>query len=164
MLYRMRRKDGSADPFSSGTHDRRDGNARHLAWSDIEMTPGETWPSPKTGARYPVAWKLAVPSLKLELDCRARFAAQEVVSQRALSPTYWEGAVEFQGHVEEEQIGGVGYLEMTGYDKPIELEPVQTARTHPTWSDAARGCHDKTMECRREAPAPPCYSLFVLLE
>ncbi len=121
MLYRMRRKDGSADPVSSGTLIDRDGNARHLAWSDIVMQPGETWLSPKTGGRYPLAWKLAVPSLKLELDCRARFAAQEVVSQRALSPTYWEGAVEFQGHIEEEQIGGVGYLEMTGYDKPIEL-------------------------------------------
>ena len=121
MLYRMRRKDGSADPVSSGTLVDRAGTALHLAWTDIVMEPGEPWVSPSTGGRYPLVWKVAVPRLKLELQCRARFAGQEVVSGRELSPTYWEGAVEFQGHIGEAQVGGVGYLEMTGYDKPIEL-------------------------------------------
>jgi predicted secreted hydrolase len=121
MLYRMRRKDGSADPVSSGTFVDRDGRALHLDWSDIVMEPSEPWESPRTGGRYPLRWKVAVPRLKLTLECRAEFADQEVVSKRELSPTYWEGAVVYQGRAGEEQVGGVGYLEMTGYDKPIDL-------------------------------------------
>ena len=32
-------------------------------------------------------------------------------------PSYWEGAVTYSGSA-----NGVGYLEMTGYDKPVRLE------------------------------------------
>jgi predicted secreted hydrolase len=121
MLYRMRRKDGSADPVSSGTFVDRAGKALRLEWSDIVMEPAEPWESPDTGGRYPLRWNVAVPRLKLALECRARFAEQEVVSERELSPTYWEGAVVYRGRVGEQEVDGVGYLEMTGYDKPIEL-------------------------------------------
>jgi len=123
MLYRMRHKDGSTDPISSGTFIDREGKASHLAWNEIAMEPSEPWESPQTGGRYPLRWKVAVPRLQLELECRARFAGQEVVSRRALSPTYWEGAVVYQGRRGENDVGGVGYLEMTGYDKPIEIGP-----------------------------------------
>ena len=121
MLYRMRRKDGSADPVSSGTLVDRDGRAQYLRWDDIVMEPSEPWQSPHTGGRYPLRWRVAVPRLKLELECRPAFADQEVVSERELSPTYWEGAVVYQGRSNGAEVGGVGYLEMTGYDKPIEL-------------------------------------------
>lgn len=121
MLYRMRRKDGDADPVSSGTFVDRDGKTLHLEWNDIVMEAGEPWKSPRTGGRYPLRWRVAVPRLRIALECRARFADQEVVSGRELSPTYWEGAVVYQGRVGEEEVGGAGYLEMTGYDKPIEL-------------------------------------------
>lgn len=121
MLYRMRRKDGSGDPVSSGTFVDRSGNTLHLKWNDIVMEPGEAWGSPHTGGRYPLRWKLAVPRLKLSLECRALFADQEVVSGRKLSPTYWEGAVTYSGWAGDDAAGGVGYLEMTGYDRPIEL-------------------------------------------
>lgn len=121
MLYRMRLKDGTADPASSGTFVDRQGKAIHLDWSEIEMTPGEPWLSPRTGGRYPQRWKVSLPRLQLELECRARFADQEVVSRRELSPTYWEGAVVYSGRRGNSDVSGLGYLEMTGYDKPIEL-------------------------------------------
>lgn len=121
MLYRMRRKDGSADPVSSGTFVDRQGKATHLDWNEIRMEPSEPWVSPETGGRYPLRWAIAVPRLALELESRAQFANQEVVSGRELSPTYWEGAVVFQGRKGEKEVGGSGYLEMTGYDKPIEI-------------------------------------------
>jgi predicted secreted hydrolase len=122
MLYRMRRKDGSSDPYSSGTFVGPDGKARHLKWPEIVMEPGKVWVSPATGGRYPIAWRVAVPSLNLELTCTARFAAQEVVSERGLGPTYWEGAALYEGRRNGQAIHGTGYLEMTGYDKPIDLD------------------------------------------
>jgi predicted secreted hydrolase len=117
----MRRKDGSPDPLSSGTFVDRQGKAFHLAWNEIAMQPSEPWVSPQTGGRYPLRWKVAVPRLQLELECQARFADQEMVSRRELSPTYWEGAVVYKGRKGEKDVGGTGYLEMTGYDKPIEI-------------------------------------------
>jgi predicted secreted hydrolase len=41
---------------------------------------------------------------------------QELAEQDAASPSYWEGAVTYSGTSR-----GAGYLEMTGYDKPMRL-------------------------------------------
>jgi predicted secreted hydrolase len=122
MLYRMRRADGSADPHSSGTFVDAEGRTRHLDWNEIVMEPGrEIWESPGTGGKYPIQWNVKVPSLGLELDCRTPFPGQEIFSNRKVSPTYWEGSVRFRGRMGSAEVSGAGYLEMTGYDKPIQL-------------------------------------------
>jgi predicted secreted hydrolase len=116
MLFDLRRKSGGIDPYSSGTYIAPDGRATHLKQADFELQPLEYWTSPKTGARYPVRWRVKVPSLKLQLDCAAAIPNQELVSEDDDSPTYWEGAVTYLGSAT-----GVGYLEMTGYDKPVRF-------------------------------------------
>ena len=73
--------------------------------------------SPKTKARYPVSWRIRVPSLGLDLTCDAALDAQELVARDASALSYWEGAVRYSGSA-----AGVGYLEMTGYDKPVRLD------------------------------------------
>jgi len=118
MLFDLRRKDGSIDDFSSGTYIARDGRATHLKRADFELQPLDSWTSPKTGAHYPVRWRISVPSLKLQLVCTAAIPNQELVSQDGASPTYWEGAVMYSGSA-----AGVGYLEMTGYGKPVTPAP-----------------------------------------
>ena len=116
MLYRMRLQDGSTDPYSSGTYVAADGRAVHLALEDYSMTPGRVWTSPSTGGAYPIAWTLRVPRFGIEVELTTPLDQQEVVSRTPASPSYWEGAVDLEGsHT------GVGYLEMTGYDKPIRL-------------------------------------------
>ena len=120
VLYRMRKKDGSADPFSSGTFVDAKGHPTHLRSSDFSMTPGgETWKSPETGAAYPIEWKLAVPKLGLQLTAKTRLRSQELVSRSRIAPNYWEGAMQFKGVRENTPVHGVGYLEMTGYDAPV---------------------------------------------
>ena len=126
MLYRLRRRDGTADPFSSGTYVDAGGRAQHLGAEDFVMEPGGVWRSPETAGRYPVQWKVSVPSLRIVLECRTDLTSQEIVSRRQVGPNYWEGAVSFEGLVGDEEIHGVGYLEMTGYDKPVALGPVET--------------------------------------
>jgi predicted secreted hydrolase len=122
MLYQFRRKDGSADPYSSGTYVDAHGKSVHLTSSDFQMTPaGESWTSPVTSARYPVAWTVEVPKLGLKLEAKTRLKSQELSSGGKLSPNYWEGAITIRGTRGESSLSGVGYLEMTGYDRPIEL-------------------------------------------
>ena len=40
---------------------------------------------------------------------------------RGLTPTYWEGAVTATGMRRGARLSGVGYLEMTGYDRAVVL-------------------------------------------
>jgi len=122
MLYRLRHKDGSVDRFSSGTYVSQAGKALHLAQRDFQMTAtGETWRSPSTGAIYPVAWDVAVPSLGMKFRVRTPLKSQEISGQAKEAPSYWEGAVEIGSASSGEGNNGVGYLELTGYDSPVPL-------------------------------------------
>ncbi|MFN7924913.1 MAG: lipocalin-like domain-containing protein [Bryobacteraceae bacterium] len=115
MLYRIRRSDGTVDPHSAGTYVDAAGNARHLNATDFLMTPGRTW------KRYPVAWQILVPSLDIELNAVTQLEDQELVAKSRFSPSYWEGAVDYAGFSDHKVVGGVGYLEMTGYDRPVRF-------------------------------------------
>ena len=119
MLYRMRRNDGSIDAHSSGTVVAADGRRRHLTVRDFEMAPEGWWTSPRTGGRYPLAWAVRVPTLHLEFRMTTPLQGQEVVSQAG--PSYWEGASDFKGTGPNGPVRGRGYVEMTGYDKPLTL-------------------------------------------
>ena len=116
MLFDLRRTDGATDPYSSGTYIAPDGRATHLQRADFTLQPLEYWTSPKTGAKYPVKWRISVPSKGVVLECAAAVRGQELVSEDDSSPTYWEGAVTYSG-----SSAGVGYLEMTGYGKAVKL-------------------------------------------
>ncbi|HMD30359.1 MAG TPA: lipocalin-like domain-containing protein [Candidatus Acidoferrales bacterium] len=121
MLYRLRRRDGARDPFSAGTFVDARGVARHLSATDFSMAPGTAWQSDLTGASYPVRWSILVPSLRLELDVLTPLENQELVSSRPNWPTYWEGTVIVNGIEHAQAVDGTGYLEMTGYDRPVTL-------------------------------------------
>jgi predicted secreted hydrolase len=106
MLFQLRGKDA----YSSGTYIDAAGHAVHLKRSDFAVQPLDYWTSPKTGARYPVRWRVSVPLLKISVECAAAIPDQELVSKDKYTPTYWEGAVRYAGSV-----SGAGYLELTGY-------------------------------------------------
>lgn len=120
MFYRLRLKEGGISPYSSGTYVASDGRSRFMDAHDFNLTPGVTWRSPHTHARYPVAWRIEVPSLNLRLEVRTPLNNQELVSKSAFSPTYWEGAIRVKGTESGKTVEGVGYLEMTGYAAPLK--------------------------------------------
>ena len=120
MLFDLRRKDGSIDSHSSGTFIAADGESLHLSQHDFSLEPsGNKWTSPATGAVYPLRWKVSIPKLKVDLDISTPLANQELTGKNNLVPTYWEGAIQLAGHKDTKPITGVGYLEMTGYDRPL---------------------------------------------
>ena len=122
MLYQFRRKDGLLDFFSSGTYVDARGHSQHLTSSDFRLAPaGEVWTSAATGAKYPVAWVMEIPKLQLKLEATTRLKSQELSGGGPLSPNYWEGAIVIRDLRAGRILSGVGYLEMTGYDRPVEM-------------------------------------------
>ena len=116
MLFQLRHLDGSIDPYSSGTYIDGNGRATHLKRGDFQLEPLEFWTSPATRAKYPIRWRIRIPSLNVTLECAAALSNQELATEDAASPAYWEGAVRYTGTA-----AGVGYMELTGYDKPMRL-------------------------------------------
>jgi predicted secreted hydrolase len=120
MLFHIRRKDGSIDPYSAGTFVDQQGQPRHLTSADFQLEPaGEIWSSPATHAAYPTRWNIRVPSLGIALSASTPLPSQELASNSRLVPSYWEGAIFLSGTRNVAPLGGSGYLEMTGYDHPI---------------------------------------------
>jgi predicted secreted hydrolase len=124
MLFRLRRKDGSLDPFSAGTYVDAQGKSTHLRANDFILQPlAKSWTSPLTHATYPIAWKIVVPKLEIDLEAHTSLAAQELAEEKKIAPSYWEGSIHLEGRRGKLPLGGVGYLEMTGYDHPVKLAP-----------------------------------------
>ena len=123
MLYRLRRVDGNADPFSAGTFVDAAGRATHLSAADFRLEPrGRTWKSAATGGAYPLEWAITVDSLALSLRLTTPLDAQEIASRHAAVPSYWEGAIRVAGTRGGQPMAGSGYLEMTGYDARVRLQ------------------------------------------
>lgn len=120
MLFHIRRRDGSIDPYSSGTFVDAQGDATHLLETDFTLeSNGKIWQSPATHAKYPMEWKISVPKLGIALTARPLLPSQELTGALKWVPTYWEGAIELAGRTRSADAQAVGYLEMTGYHHPI---------------------------------------------
>ena len=112
MYYRFRRADNAPDRFSYGAVVLPGGYVSRLGFDQVELDVLDTWASPGSGVIYPSAWRLRVPEHELDLSIRPALADQEL----DLSFRYWEGAVEFDGAFGASDVGGRGYVELTGYD------------------------------------------------
>jgi predicted secreted hydrolase len=118
MLYRLRRADGSASPFSGGTFLAADGRRSALDFAPAApppMTPGRSWRSAATGGVYPLEWDVALPAQGLRLHVAPAFDAQEQSAAPGTPFAYWEGAVWASGTRAGKALRGEGYLELTGY-------------------------------------------------
>jgi len=96
MGFRMRGKDGGV----------------HFAPPGVSFKPLRIWKSSRTGVGYPVA--MQVNDLRLE----PLMADQELDSRASTGTIYWEGAVTA---FRNQNPVGRGYLELTGYWKPMKL-------------------------------------------
>jgi predicted secreted hydrolase len=115
MLFRIRRGDGASDPASSGTLVSPSGATRRLGPRDVDLQSLDSWVSPRSGARYPSRLRIDIPNCALELTVSPLVRDQEV----DLSFTYWEGAVRVTGRHWGLPVAGKGYVELTGYAKPL---------------------------------------------
>ena len=119
MLYQIRRSDGTPDVTSSGSLITSDGTVIHLRHDQMQVRPLGSWHSPKSGATYPMGWRVTVPAFRIEVTLQPLLRDQELLTRGSTGVTYWEGAVDVSGRFDAVAIGGKGYVEMTGYDRPF---------------------------------------------
>ena len=88
----------------------------HYAPPGVSFKPLRTWKSPRTGVEYPVEMSVQMPGADFIL--KPLMDDQELDSRASTGTIYWEGAVRaFSKNTEV----GRGYLELTGYWKPMKL-------------------------------------------
>ncbi|MDQ5849365.1 MAG: carotenoid 1,2-hydratase [Pseudomonadota bacterium] len=88
----------------------------HYAPAGVEFKPLRWWKSPRTGVAYPISMELKTPQMQLTLQ--PLMDDQELDSRASTGTIYWEGAV--RAFKENTEVGR-GYLELTGYWKPMKL-------------------------------------------
>ena len=115
MAFRIRDKDGGTF-WAGGTLRGTDGRVRTLKPGEVRFTALRRWRSPQTGAEYPVAVRVEAGPLVLQLE--PLMDDQELDARASTGTVYWEGAVRT---TQAEGASGLGYLELTGYWKPIRL-------------------------------------------
>lgn len=120
MLYYLRKKEGGFSSASGGTFVDAAGNKRDLSSENISLNVLERWESPHSGAVYPIQWRISVEPLSLDLTVSANMADQEMRSPESTNVNYWEGSVSIDGKRRGKPVGGVGYVELTGYDKSFD--------------------------------------------
>ncbi len=116
MAFRMRDAAGNAR-WAAATLRAPDGSVRTFAPDEVAWTPTRKWRSPRTGAEYPVAWRLRVGQREFEVEPLMDDA--ELDSRSSTGTIYWEGPIELRAP------GGAplgrGYLELTGYAGRLDL-------------------------------------------
>jgi len=115
MVYRLRRGDGTADPFSSGTLVTAGGDTAKLSADDVVIEPTGFWTSEESGGTYPSGWRLRLPRYAIDLELQPLIPGAEVDGSHTTGVVYWEGPVAATGSAT-----GEGYVELTGYAGSLE--------------------------------------------
>lgn len=92
-------------------------NGQTKQFKSVQFKATRRWKSTATGIEYPVEQVLEIDGLSLRLE--PLFDNQELDARASTGTLYWEGAIQVK--TIEGLPWGRGYLEMTGYDRPMQL-------------------------------------------
>ncbi|MET0386100.1 MAG: polyprenyl synthetase family protein [Polyangiales bacterium] len=96
-------------------------NGEQKSWQGVKLEPLEPWQSSQTFIEYPIRWRLQIPDAGLDLEVRAAFKDQEVMTLIARS-SFYEGRVEAKGTRQGAAISGVGFYERSGFGVVEDLD------------------------------------------
>lgn len=115
MAFRMR--DASGTSLWAGATLREPMQAlRTFGPAEVRFIPRRSWRSSRTGANYPIAWSVTVGDLQFDIE--PLMDDQENDTRLTTGAIYWEGAVRA---ARGDKALGRGYLELTGYWRPLRL-------------------------------------------
>lgn len=92
------------------------GVTRSFDSAEVSFSAQRQWRSPRTNAVYPVATTIRTGPMLWSLT--PLMEDQELDSRLSTGAVYWEGAVRV---TRDGKAAGKGYLELTGYEKPLKL-------------------------------------------
>lgn len=123
MAFKVRGRNGTAVWAHAALRDAR-GKLTTFDPAQVDFVPLRTWRSPRTDTLYPVAETVRTGPLTWQLE--PLLDDQELDSRASTGTAYWEGAVTVK---RDGNAVGRGYLELTGYEKPLTLQnPTKAAR------------------------------------
>lgn len=118
--FHLRRPDGSA-LWAGGSFRSPNQSAQIFGVDQVRFEPLRYWSSPRSKARYPIAWGVHTPAGRFEVH--ALVDDQELDSRASTGAVYWEGLCELR-RIDVDgrsRRAGSGYLEMTGYAAALKL-------------------------------------------
>jgi predicted secreted hydrolase len=115
MAFQIRSKQGGKLWAHAALRD-ASGKVTQYLPGQVSFTPQARWKSPRTNAVYPVATTIVTGAASWSI--KPLQDDQELDTRRSTGAVYWEGAVTIE---RDGKPAGHGYLEMTGYDKPLTL-------------------------------------------
>jgi predicted secreted hydrolase len=131
MAFQMRSRSGGAPLWAAATYRAPAGEVTtfgpgEVSWQPTaspQLTasaqPPASWQSPRTGAKYPVRWRVRAGG-GLDLELAPLLDDAELDSRASTGAIYWEGPVRALDSKSRAELGR-GYLELTGYAAPIEF-------------------------------------------
>jgi len=96
--------------YRGGSFSDANGTTTTLSGDQLGITPSKYWTSPRSQARYPIAWTLDLAELNEQINVEAIVADAEFDARATTTNIYWEGPVKVSGDRQ-----GRGYVELTGY-------------------------------------------------
>jgi predicted secreted hydrolase len=126
MIYHIRNMAGLPSLYSSGTYMDQHGSGTHLSRDEFEIAVLDSWTSPRTGAEYPIKWRVRAPKFGLDLLVSASLQDQELDTRGTTMIVYWEGACDVRGRHGNEVVEGRAYVELVGYDRSHERPSLST--------------------------------------
>ncbi len=119
MAFRMRDRTG-AKLWAGGARRFADGRIDRFGPDDVDFATLRSWTSPRSRATWPIEQRISVggssPSTIVVVPL---MDDQELDSRLSTGTIYWEGAVRAHAASADGAIVGRGYLELTGYFRPI---------------------------------------------
>ncbi len=99
----------------------RDRNGLPTTVHSCTLTPIRRWDSPETFIEYPVAWRIEVPQLEIDLAFEPLDDAQEIMAFGTMRAV-WEGAGRVHGTIRKRNVGGCARGEFHGYGYVFDHE------------------------------------------
>jgi predicted secreted hydrolase len=79
---------------------------------DIKISSTTIWQSTKTGAKYPIEWKIEIPQAGILLQTTPIVKNPEMIFGEII---YWEGPINVFGKVKNHSVSGKGFMELVGF-------------------------------------------------
>ena len=96
-------------------------NGERQTWDEFTLTELDHWQSTVTFVEYPIRWRLQIPRAGIDLEVKAAFADQEVVTLIARN-SFYEGRVDVKGTRGGKPVSGVGFVERNGIGISEDLD------------------------------------------